>query len=172
DLGTVGRITDMRTDSTRIAPEALQEVRDYIVKAHGAEFLPEEPRVYKSAKMTQGAHEAIRPTSMELTPESVKPFVQKDEFLLYSLVWNRFVASQMKPAVFDVTTADIEAGPCLFRATGSTMRFAGYLAVYQDIAEKERKEPGASRDAGAGRDGGPGRDGGVGRDGGAAGGGG
>jgi len=146
DLGTVGLITYMRTDSTRIAPEAMQEVRDYIVKAHGADFLPEEPRVFKMAKMTQGAHEAIRPTSMELTPDQIKPFVQKDEYLLYSLIWNRFVASQMKQAIFDVTTADIEAGPCLFRATGSTMRFAGYLAVYQDIIEKNEKK---KEDAGA-----------------------
>ncbi len=146
DIGTVGLITYMRTDSTRIAPEAMQEVRDYIVKAHGPEFLPEEPRFFKSAKMTQGAHEAIRPTSMEVTPERVKPFVQKDEFLLYSLIWNRFVASQMKQAIFDVTTADIEAGTCLFRATGSTMRFAGYLAVYQDIIEKNEKK---KDDAGA-----------------------
>ena len=140
DLGTVGLITYMRTDSTRIAPEAMQEVRDYIVKAHGPEFLPEEPRVFKTAKLTQGAHEAIRPTSMELAPDQVKNHIGKDEFLLYSLIWNRFVASQMKPAVFDVTTADIEAGPCVFRATGSTMRFAGYLAVYQDIVEKSRKD--------------------------------
>ncbi|HEV8702950.1 MAG TPA: type I DNA topoisomerase [Candidatus Polarisedimenticolia bacterium] len=140
DLGTVGLITYMRTDSTRIAPEAMQEVRDYIVKAHGPEFLPEEPRYFKTAKMTQGAHEAIRPTSMDLTPDLVKKYLQKDEFLLYSLIWNRFVASQMKQAVFDVTTADIEAGPCVFRATGSTMKFAGYLAVYQDIVEKSRKD--------------------------------
>jgi DNA topoisomerase I len=140
DQGTVGLITYMRTDSTRIAPEAMQEVRDYIVKAHGPEFLPEEPRYYKTAKMTQGAHEAIRPTSMELTPDLVKKYVQKDEFLLYSLIWNRFVASQMKSAVFDVTTADIGAGPCVFRASGSTMKFAGYLAVYQDIVEKSKKD--------------------------------
>ncbi|MEK7799937.1 MAG: type I DNA topoisomerase, partial [Acidobacteriota bacterium] len=140
DLGSVGLITYMRTDSTRIAPEAMQEVRDYIVKAHGPEFLPEEPRFFKTGKMTQGAHEAIRPTSMELAPDRVKRYLHKDEFLLYSLIWNRFVASQMKPAVFDVTTADIEAGPCLFRATGSTMKFSGYLAVYQDIIEKSRKD--------------------------------
>jgi DNA topoisomerase-1 len=140
DLGTVGLITYMRTDSTRIAPEALAEVRDHIAKAHGPEYLPEEPRQYKSGKMTQGAHEAIRPTSMELAPERVRQFLQKDEFLLYGLIWNRFVASQMKSAVFDVSTADITAGSCLFRATGSTLRFPGYLAVYQDVVEKERKK--------------------------------
>ncbi|HXH27496.1 MAG TPA: type I DNA topoisomerase [Candidatus Polarisedimenticolia bacterium] len=146
EMGTVGLITYMRTDSTRVAPEALQEVRDHIARAHGAEFLPEEPRYYKAGKMTQGAHEAIRPTSLQLTPERVRRHLQKDEFALYSLIWNRFVASQMRPAVFDVTTADIEAGRCLFRATGSTMKFAGYLAVYQDIIEKKREEPGAQPD--------------------------
>jgi len=138
DMGTVGLITYMRTDSTRIAPEALQEVRDHIVATHGPEFLPDEPRQYKAGKMTQGAHEAIRPTSMELVPDKVKPFLHKDEFILYSLIWNRFVASQMKSALFDITTADIEAGPCVFRASGSTMKFAGYLKVYQDIVEKKR----------------------------------
>jgi DNA topoisomerase-1 len=153
DLGTVGLITYMRTDSTRIAPEAMQEVRDYIARTHGAEFLPDEPRQYRTGKMAQEAHEAIRPTSMELGPERVKAHVQKDEFLLYSLIWNRFVASQMKSAVFDVTTADIKAGRCLLRATGSTMKFAGWLATYQEVvdreraererAEKERRDPGA-----------------------------
>ncbi len=142
EMGTVGLITYMRTDSTRIAPEALQEVRDHIVRAHGPEYLPEEPRFYKSGKMTQGAHEAIRPTSMEMAPERLKRFLHKDEYLLYSLIWNRFVASQMKPALFDVTTADIQAGPCLFRATGSTMKFAGYLAVYQDVVDRDKREPG------------------------------
>ena len=138
EMGSVGLITYMRTDSTRIAPEALQEVRDHIVATHGPEFLPDEPRQYKAGKMTQGAHEAIRPTSLELTPDKVKSFLQKDEFVLYSLIWNRFVASQMKSALFDITTADIGAGTCVFRASGSTMRFAGYLKVYQDIIEKKR----------------------------------
>ena len=140
DLGTVGLITYMRTDSSRIAPEAMQEVRDFIVKEHGADHLPDQPRVYKTARLAQEAHEAIRPTSMELAPEKVKAHLQKDEFLLYSLIWNRFVASQMKSAVFDVTTADIKAGRCLFRATGSTLKFAGYLAVYQDVIDRERAE--------------------------------
>ena len=154
DIGTVGLITYMRTDSTRIAPEALQEVRDHIARTHGPEFLPDEPRQYRTGKMAQEAHEAIRPTSMELTPDKVKPFVQKDEFLLYSLIWNRFVASQMKSAVFDVTSADIKAGRTLFRATGSTLKFAGWLAVYQEMidreraerdrAERERKDPGST----------------------------
>ena len=140
DIGTVGLITYMRTDSTRIAPEALQEVRDHIVKVHGPEFLPDEPRHYRTGKMAQEAHEAIRPTSMELAPERVKAHLQKDEYLLYSLIWNRFVASQMKSAVFDVTTADIKAGRCLLRATGSTLKFPGWLAVYQEVVDRERAE--------------------------------
>ncbi|HKQ97423.1 MAG TPA: type I DNA topoisomerase [Candidatus Polarisedimenticolia bacterium] len=140
DLGTVGLITYMRTDSTRIAPEALNEVRDHIAKTHGPEFLPDEPRVYRTGKMAQEAHEAIRPTSMELSPDAVKKYLQKDEFLLYSLIWNRFVASQMKSAVFDVTTADIKAGRALFRATGSTLKFAGWLAVYQEVVDRERAD--------------------------------
>jgi DNA topoisomerase-1 len=154
EIGTVGLITYMRTDSTRIAPEALQEVRDHIARVHGPEYLPDEPRQYRTGKMAQEAHEAIRPTSMELAPDRVKAHMQKDEFLLYSLIWNRFVASQMKSAVFDVTSADIKAGRCLFRATGSTMKFAGWLAVYQEMvdreradrerAERERKDPGAA----------------------------
>ncbi|MGH9750644.1 MAG: type I DNA topoisomerase [Candidatus Polarisedimenticolia bacterium] len=151
DLGTIGLITYMRTDSTRVAPEALQEVRDYIAKTHGADYLPDEPRQYKTGKLTQGAHEAIRPTSMEITPDLVRRHVGKDEALLYGLIWNRFVASQMKPAVFDVTTADIKAGRCLFRATGSTMRFPGYLAVYQDLIEKEKKDGAAPDEDDAGR---------------------
>jgi DNA topoisomerase-1 len=154
EIGTVGLITYMRTDSTRIAPEALQEVRDHIARVHGPEYLPDEPRQYRTGKMAQEAHEAIRPTSMELAPDTVKAHLQKDEFLLYSLIWNRFVASQMKSAVFDVTSADIKAGRTLFRATGSTLKFAGWLAVYQEMvdreraererAERERKDPGST----------------------------
>jgi len=140
DLGTVGLITYMRTDSTRIAPEALQEVREFIARTHGADYLPDQPRVYKTGRLAQEAHEAIRPTSIELSPERVKPHIQKDEYVLYSLIWHRFVASQMKSAVFDVTTADIKAGRCLFRATGSTLKFPGYLAVYQDVIDRERAE--------------------------------
>ena len=151
EAGTVGLITYMRTDSTRIAPEAMQEVREYITSVHGPDYLPDKPRTFKSGKMSQGAHEAIRPTSMELTPEKVRSFVQKDEFLLYSLIWNRFVASQMKPALFDVTAVDIEAGRCTFRASGSVMRFPGYLAVYQDIVEKKKDETTAQEEDDSGR---------------------
>jgi DNA topoisomerase-1 len=139
EAGAVGLITYMRTDSTRVAPEALTEVRDHILRAHGKEYLPDEPRFYKSGRMAQGAHEAIRPTSLENTPEAVARFLSKDEIRLYGLVWNRFVASQMNPAIFDVTTADISAGDCTFRAAGSVMRFNGYLATYQESADPAAK---------------------------------
>jgi len=135
EAGTVGLITYMRTDSTRVAPEALAEVRSYIERVHGKPFLPDEPRYYKAGRLSQGAHEAIRPTSLENTPEQVEKFLSRDELRLYTLVWNRFVASQMNPAAFDVTTADIAAAGHTFRATGSVLRFAGYLAVYQETPE-------------------------------------
>ena len=141
EAGAVGLITYMRTDSTRVAPEALAEVREYIGKAHGKDFLPDEPRFYKAGRMSQGAHEAIRPTSMANTPESVETYLSRDESRLYSLVWNRFVASQMNPALYDVTTVDIQAAGHTFRATGSVLRFAGYLAVYQESTESKNGDP-------------------------------
>ena len=135
DEGAVGLITYMRTDSTRVAPEALAEVREHIAKVHGPDFLPDEPRFYKAGRLSQGAHEAIRPTSLENPPEKVGKFLGKDELRLYSLIWNRFVASQMNPAVFDVTTVDIAAAGHTFRATGQVLRFPGYFAVYQEVPE-------------------------------------
>jgi DNA topoisomerase I len=135
EAGAVGLITYMRTDSTRVAPEALTEVREHIGRVHGKDYLPEEPRFFKAGRMSQGAHEAIRPTSLENSPEKVEPFLGRDEFRLYSLIWNRFVASQMNPAVFDVTTADIAAGANTFRATGQVLRFPGYFAVYHEVNE-------------------------------------
>ena len=115
--GPMGLITYMRTDSVRISPEALQEVRQFIAEKFGAAYLPENPNSYKSRKTAQEAHEAIRPTSVMRTPESVKPFLNEDQFALYELIWNRFVACQMNPAVYDQTSVDIEAGKYLFRAT-------------------------------------------------------
>ena len=131
DAGTVGLITYMRTDSTRVADEAIVATREFIGTAYGKEALPEKPRVYKVAKQAQEAHEAIRPTSTEFTPDKVKPYLGRDEFRLYTLIWNRFVASQMASAVFDVTRVDIEAGRYTFRANGSVLKSAGWLAIYQ-----------------------------------------
>src|SRR4030095_6420549 len=131
--GLVGLITYMRTDSTRVADSALAEVRDLITTQFGPEYLPEKAVFYRSKKGAQDAHEAIRPTSAMRTPDSVAPFLGKDELALYKLIWQRFVASQMMPALLDQTTIDISAGPrYLFRATGSVIKFNGFLAVYEE----------------------------------------
>ena len=142
DAGTVGLITYMRTDSTRVSNEAIDSVREYIDKTYGKETLPEKPRQYKVSKQAQEAHEAIRPTSMDFPPSRVKPFLGRDEFRLYQLIWNRFVASQMASAIFDVTRVDIEAGPFTFRANGQVLKSPGFLAVYQEAADEDarRKE--------------------------------
>ena len=130
EAGQTGLITYMRTDSTRISNEALQQVRELIRAQYGSEYLPDEPIIFKSKKGSQDAHEAIRPTSLDFPPERVRPLLEPDMFKLYELIWNRFVACQMKPAVYDQTTVDISAGRGLFRASGSSLKFAGYLAVY------------------------------------------
>ena len=137
DAGTVGLITYMRTDSTRVSDEALDAVRGYIAATYGKESLPDQPRRYKAAMSAQEAHEAIRPTSLEYAPDRVKEFLGRDEYRLYQLIWNRFVASQMESAVFDTTRADIDAGPFTFRATGSVMKFVGWLAVYHEGKDED-----------------------------------
>ena len=130
--GAVGLITYMRTDSTRVSDAALAEVRDYIGGAYGANYVPEKPNFYRTKKAAQDAHEAIRPTDVNRTPESLKNYLGPDELKLYRLIWQRFVASQMTPAVFDQTTIDIKAGRFTFRATGSVQKFDGFLKVYQE----------------------------------------
>jgi DNA topoisomerase-1 len=130
--GSVGLITYMRTDSVRVAEGALSSVREYIQRTFGTPYLPSEAIRYRSKKGAQDAHEAIRPTAVERTPESVRRFIGPDEFKLYKLVWQRFVASQMTPAVFDQTTIDIDAGDYLFRTTGSVEKFNGFRAVYEE----------------------------------------
>jgi DNA topoisomerase-1 len=141
DEGLVGLITYMRTDSTRVADSALAEVRDLITTQFGPEYLPEKAVFYRSKKGAQDAHEAIRPTSAMRTPDSVASFLGKDELSLYKLIWQRFVASQMMPALFDQTTIDIGAGPrYLFRATGSVIKFNGFLAVYEEGKDEKDAE--------------------------------
>lgn len=130
--GSVGLITYMRTDSVRIAQEALEEVRSFIRSQYDAAYLPSRPRVFKNAAGAQDAHEAIRPTSMNYAPHLVKKYLSSDEFRLYQLIWNRFVASQMAPAVFDVTTIDIHCGPYTFRTQGTIMKFPGYTVLYRE----------------------------------------
>ncbi|MFW5435135.1 type I DNA topoisomerase [Paenibacillus apiarius] len=129
--GTVGLITYMRTDSTRIAPSAQEEAGEYIKEQYGDAFVPETPRQYvKKAANAQDAHEAIRPTSILRSPEQMKPFLSRDQLRLYKLVWERFVASQMTSAVMDTMTVDIQAGTTIFRANGSKVRFPGFMKVY------------------------------------------
>jgi DNA topoisomerase-1 len=133
--GAVGLITYMRTDSTRISGDAINDVRQFITEKYGAEFRPESPNIYKSKKDAQDAHEAIRPTSMAFSPEVVETYLAEDEMKLYRLIWNRFVASQMTPALFDQTTIDVSANgkngvEYIFRATGSVKKFDGFLKVY------------------------------------------
>ena len=143
--GQVGLITYMRTDSTRVAPEAIQEVREYVGKEYGAAYLPETPNIYKEKKEAQAAHEAIRPTSAMRHPDQVKQYLKEDEFKVYKLIWQRFVASQIMPAVFDQTTVDIDAksksGDVFwFRVTGSVLKFDGFLRVYEESKEGKDEE--------------------------------
>ena len=139
--GPVGLITYMRTDSTRVSDDALEAVRTHIGAAYGAEYLPEKPNTFKSKADAQDAHEAIRPTSMEYDPETVRPFLSPEQYSLYRLIWNRFVASQMPPATFDETIVDIKAGEYLFRVKGTVPKFPGWLAAYgQTVEEKPETE--------------------------------
>src|SRR5256712_2661484 len=147
DEGSVALITYMRTDSVRVSNDALQQVRELIPQRFGAHYLPEKPNFYKSKKDAQEAHEAIRPTDVSRAPEDVRKFLDDDVFKLYQLIWQRFVASQILPAVFDQTTIDISAGDYTFRATGSVLKFDGYLAVYQAAKEDEEAEKGDEADA-------------------------
>lgn len=142
--GTVGLITYMRTDSTRISPVAQEEAKEYIVAKYGASYYPEQPRVYtKKNSNAQDAHEAIRPTSTLRDPESMKQFLSRDQLRLYKLVWERFVSSQMSSAVLDTMTVDLASGEVVFRASGSKIKFAGFMKVYvegnDDGTEEEHK---------------------------------
>src|SRR5579883_2566685 len=140
DEGSVALITYMRTDSVRVSNEALGQVRDLIGTEFGPNYLPEKPNFYKAKKEAQEAHEAIRPTDVSRKPADVKAYLSDDLYKLYQLIWQRFVASQMVPAIFDQTSIDIAAGDYIFRATGSVMKFEGYLAAYQISAEREDDE--------------------------------
>ena len=141
DEGSVGLITYMRTDSTRISGEAIAAARAYIQGRYGDPYVPEAPNVYRSKKAAQDAHEAIRPTAMEWDPERVARHLDREELALYTLVWNRFVASQMASAVFDATAVDIEVGRCRFRATGQVMKFDGFIRVYTEGRDDEQRDP-------------------------------
>ncbi len=140
--GTVGLITYMRTDSTRVGKEAQDEARELIASKFGKDYVPEKPPVYASSKSAQEAHEAVRPTSVMREPDAIKQYLEPDQYKLYKLIWNRFVASQMNPAVIDQTSVDIKAGEYTFRATGSVVKFPGFMAVYME----EKPEDQASED--------------------------
>ena len=139
DLGAIGLITYMRTDSLRISAEAQQAASDYVMEQYGKEYLPEQPRVYKSKKNAQDAHEAIRPSVPSLTPARVKASLTADQYKLYKLIWERFIASQMADALLDTVSVDIEADNCIFKATGSTVKFEGFTVLY-DEAKNEKGE--------------------------------
>src|SRR5690349_7145309 len=140
DEGAVGLITYMRTDSTRVSDAALGEVRDYINGQYGGNYLPEKAVHYRSKKDAQDAHEAIRPTDVARTPDSLAKYLKPEELKLYRLIWQRFVASQMMPALFDQTTIDIKAGRFVFRATGSVQKFDGFLKIYQEGRDEKPAE--------------------------------
>ena len=144
--GTVGLITYMRTDSLRIANDAMNEVRAYIGDKYGSNFLPGSPRVYKTKNNAQDAHEAIRPTYVSITPAEVKSSLPADMYKLYKLIWERFVACQMMPAVYDTMNVDINAGAYLFKASGSHLKFKGFMTLYVEgrddgAEEKDMKLP-------------------------------
>jgi DNA topoisomerase I len=142
--GLIGLITYMRTDSVRVSNEALAEVREYIKSQYGDQYLPEAANVYKEKKAAQAAHEAIRPTSVLRHPDQVKQYLKEDEYKVYKLIWQRFVASQIMPAVFDQTTVDIDAKSGAetfwFRVTGSVLKFDGFLKVYEESKEGKDEE--------------------------------
>jgi DNA topoisomerase-1 len=147
ELGLVGLITYMRTDSTRISDEALGEVRDYITNRYGPDILPEKPNVYRVKKSAQEAHEAIRPTSTQYDPDKIERYLSREEFNIYKMIFERFVASQMKPALFDVTDVDIkveshegtngETPQLALKASGEVLRFPGFLAVFREVEEED-----------------------------------
>ena len=150
ELGTVGLITYMRTDSPRVASEAIRQVREWIKERFGESYLPLKPNLYKSRKGAQEAHEAIRPTSMDLTPEKVRGYLDDEHWSLYRLIWDRFVASQMASAVYHQTSVEIEAGEALFTAAGTVPVFQGFMALYvegvddQDNGNQEKALPALS----------------------------
>lgn len=138
--GPEGLITYMRTDSVRLEPEAIEMGRRFIEATYGKDFLPDQPKYYTTNKSAQDAHEAIRPANLNFPPERIQHFLTKEQFLLYQLIWRRFLACQMMPAVYDTVSADIKAGAHLIlRATGSQIKFQGFLAVYEEKTDDDEK---------------------------------
>lgn len=149
DRGAIGLITYMRTDSTRVAEEALEEGRKFIAATYGENALPAKPVRYRSKKGAQDAHEAIRPTNFDLPPDKIAKYLKPEDLKLYKLIWDRFIASQMKPAVYDVTQVDVENGRYVLRAQGKILKSPGFLAVYQEAADEDaRRNNGDNGDEG------------------------
>ena len=144
DEGSVGLVTYIRTDSVRVAVEAEQAARAFIAKEYGSEFVPDHPRRYRAKATSQDAHEAIRPTSVSRLPDQVKPHLTRDQYKLYKLIWERFIASQMESAVVDAVSVDVQAKAYTFRATGSRIVFPGFILVYQEATDNADKEDEAS----------------------------
>lgn len=140
--GAIGLISYMRTDSTRIASSAQQEAREFIEATYGKNFLPEKPPVYSTKKNAQDAHEAVRPTNVMLTPQSIASYLSRDQLKLYTLIWSRFVASQMGAAVYDTIAVDVIAGRFKLRASGSHLKFSGFLSVYNDTKDEQKEQKG------------------------------
>ena len=144
--GSAGLITYMRTDSVRVSNEAQQVCRDYIMKKFGKQYLPLKPPQYKSKKTAQGAHEAIRPALPLREPEAIKEYLTSEQYKLYTLIWNKFLTSQMKPAIYALTTVLINAGNFLFKAIGSNLKFDGFLKAFPASKEKKQTLPLLSKD--------------------------
>lgn len=139
--GSEGLITYMRTDSVNIAPEAISNARKYIQSHFGREYLPDQPRIYASKKTAQEAHEGIRPTNLARDPERIRQYLSIDQYKLYLLIWRRFIASQMNPAIYDTVSADIDTDQnIVLRATGSILKFNGFLAVYEEKKDRSQSE--------------------------------
>ncbi len=138
-MGAVGLITYMRTDSLRISTEAAFQAKDFILNTYGEAYLPSSPRVYKSRNNSQDAHEAIRPTMPNLTPQEAKPSLTSDQYKLYKLIWERFISSQMSNAVYDTVSVEIKAGNHLFKSSGYNVKFAGFTTLYQEKNEKDNE---------------------------------
>ena len=145
DQGAIGLITYMRTDSPRVSDQALASVREYIGARYGKDYVPDKPNFYRSAKAAQEAHEAIRPTAVERDPDAIARYLGKDELALYTLIFNRFVSSQMPPAVYDRTTVDIETEKAIFRATGQVVKFDGFMRVYTEGQDEPTEDENESR---------------------------
>ncbi len=141
ESGSIGLITYMRTDSVRVVPEVIQEARHFIEKNFGNKFLPEKPNAYATKKSAQDAHEAIRPSGLQYSPESIKKYLTREQHQLYDLIWKRFLASQMASAVYDTVSCDIAAGSrFILRTTGSHLKFKGFLALYEEKIDEDKDE--------------------------------